>query len=108
MQLLHIRLMCLFAGCVQAVCEPVLRGRHRRTGQRAHSSGGAALFASHVPTPHLRHYTSRAAHNACCLVPHAHTELHWALQIIHHFVEVLDRYFGNVCELDLIFNFHKV
>jgi Clathrin adaptor complex small chain len=30
------------------------------------------------------------------------------VQIIHHFVEVLDRYFGNVCELDLIFNFHKV
>jgi AP-1 complex subunit sigma 1/2 len=24
------------------------------------------------------------------------------------FVEVLDKYFGNVCELDLIFNFHKV
>jgi len=30
-----------------------------------------------------------------------------ALEIIHHFVEVLDRYFTNVCELDLIFNFHK-
>ncbi len=30
------------------------------------------------------------------------------LEIIHHFVEILDRYFGNVCELDLIFNFHKV
>jgi len=29
------------------------------------------------------------------------------LELIHHFVEVLDRYFGNVCELDLIFNFHK-
>jgi len=29
------------------------------------------------------------------------------LETIHHFVEVLDRYFGNVCELDLIFNFHK-
>ncbi|TVU44456.1 hypothetical protein EJB05_03899, partial [Eragrostis curvula] len=29
------------------------------------------------------------------------------LQIIHHYVEILDRYFGNVCELDLIFNFHK-
>jgi len=29
------------------------------------------------------------------------------LEITHHFVEVLDRYFGNVCELDLIFNFHK-
>jgi len=29
------------------------------------------------------------------------------LQVIHHFVEILDRYFGSVCELDLIFNFHK-
>lgn len=29
------------------------------------------------------------------------------LETIHHFVEVLDKYFGNVCELDLIFNFHK-
>ena len=29
------------------------------------------------------------------------------LEVLHHFVEVLDRYFGNVCELDLIFNFHK-
>ncbi|PSC74498.1 AP-1 complex subunit sigma-1 [Micractinium conductrix] len=29
------------------------------------------------------------------------------LEIIHEFVEVLDKYFGNVCELDLIFNFHK-
>ncbi|KAF8295674.1 putative sigma-adaptin 3 [Trypanosoma cruzi] len=29
------------------------------------------------------------------------------LEVIHHFVEVLDRYFGNVCELDLIFNFHR-
>jgi AP-1 complex subunit sigma 1/2 len=30
------------------------------------------------------------------------------LEAIHHFVEILDKYFGNVCELDLIFNFHKV
>eukprot|EP00164_Ancoracysta_twista_P000601 GFYU01000795.1.p1 GENE.GFYU01000795.1~~GFYU01000795.1.p1 ORF type:complete len:162 (+),score=45.44 GFYU01000795.1:157-642(+) len=29
------------------------------------------------------------------------------LEVVHHFVEILDRYFGNVCELDLIFNFHK-
>jgi len=29
------------------------------------------------------------------------------LEQIHLFVEVLDRYFGNVCELDIIFNFHK-
>jgi AP-1 complex subunit sigma 1/2 len=29
------------------------------------------------------------------------------LEIIHQYVEILDKYFGNVCELDLIFNFHK-
>ncbi len=27
------------------------------------------------------------------------------LEIIHRLVEALDRFFGNVCELDLIFNF---
>ena len=31
-----------------------------------------------------------------------------ALEFIHLLVEVLDNYFGNVCELDLVFNFHKV
>ena len=30
------------------------------------------------------------------------------LEFIHALVETLDKYFGNVCELDLIFNFHKV
>jgi len=30
------------------------------------------------------------------------------LETVHHYVEVLDKYFGNVCELDIIFNFHKV
>ena len=29
------------------------------------------------------------------------------LEQIHLYVEILDRYFGNVCELDIIFNFHK-
>ena len=29
------------------------------------------------------------------------------LEIIHNYVEILDKYFGNVCELDIIFNFHK-
>lgn len=28
--------------------------------------------------------------------------------IIHLFVETLDKYFGSVCELDVIFNFHRV
>lgn len=42
----------------------------------------------------------------CCAVDPTDNEL-LTLEIIHQFVEVLDRYFGNVCELDLIFNFHK-
>eukprot|EP00831_Metopus_contortus_P072046 TRINITY_DN65795_c0_g1_i1.p1 TRINITY_DN65795_c0_g1~~TRINITY_DN65795_c0_g1_i1.p1 ORF type:complete len:143 (+),score=14.68 TRINITY_DN65795_c0_g1_i1:183-611(+) len=30
------------------------------------------------------------------------------LELIHLFVEILDQYFGNVCELDLVFNFHRI
>lgn len=30
------------------------------------------------------------------------------LELIHLLVEVLDGYFGNVCELDLVFHFDKV
>ena len=30
-----------------------------------------------------------------------------ALEVIHRYVEVLDKYFGSVCELDIIFNFEK-
>lgn len=30
------------------------------------------------------------------------------LEAVHFFVEVLDQFFGNVCELDLVFNFYKV
>jgi len=29
------------------------------------------------------------------------------LEAIHNFVEVLNEYFHNVCELDLVFNFYK-
>ncbi|OMJ78692.1 hypothetical protein SteCoe_16150 [Stentor coeruleus] len=29
------------------------------------------------------------------------------LDVVHFFVELLDKYFKNVCELDIIFNFHK-
>nr|ACO14669.1 AP-1 complex subunit sigma-1A [Caligus clemensi] len=29
------------------------------------------------------------------------------LELIHRFVEVLDQYFGAVCELDIIYNFEK-
>lgn len=30
-----------------------------------------------------------------------------SLEAIHLFVEILDHFFSNVCELDLVFNFHK-
>lgn len=29
------------------------------------------------------------------------------LEIIHRYVELLDKYFGSVCELDIIFNYEK-
>ncbi|XP_034556357.1 AP-1 complex subunit sigma-3a isoform X3 [Notolabrus celidotus] len=30
-----------------------------------------------------------------------------SIEVLHRYVELLDRYFGNVCELDIIFNFEK-
>ena len=30
------------------------------------------------------------------------------LEYIHLFVEILDKYFGSVCELDIVYNFYKV
>ncbi|KAJ9080071.1 hypothetical protein DSO57_1028996 [Entomophthora muscae] len=30
------------------------------------------------------------------------------LEYIHRYVEILDKYFNNVCELDIIFNYQKV
>ncbi|CAG8449874.1 8682_t:CDS:10 [Ambispora leptoticha] len=31
----------------------------------------------------------------------------YVLEVIHRYVQVLDEYFGNVCELDIIYNFDK-
>uniref|UniRef100_A0A8C6A5Z6 AP complex subunit sigma n=1 Tax=Marmota marmota marmota TaxID=9994 RepID=A0A8C6A5Z6_MARMA len=42
----------------------------------------------------------------CCAVENEDNEL-LTLEIVHRYVELLDRYFGNVCELDIIFNFEK-
>ncbi|XP_078522091.1 AP-1 complex subunit sigma-3 isoform X2 [Lissotriton helveticus] len=42
----------------------------------------------------------------CCAVEEGDNEL-LTLETVHRFVEVLDKYFGNVCELDIIFNFEK-
>ncbi|VEL27392.1 unnamed protein product [Protopolystoma xenopodis] len=41
-----------------------------------------------------------------CGIDHDDNEL-ITIEIIHRFVEILERYFGNVCELDIIFHFEK-
>ena len=43
----------------------------------------------------------------CICVDIGENELYY-LEAIHNFVEVLNEYFHNVCELDLVFNFYKV
>ncbi|XP_041752753.1 AP-1 complex subunit sigma-3 isoform X2 [Coregonus clupeaformis] len=42
----------------------------------------------------------------CCGLDAEENEL-LALEVLHRYVELLDKYFGNVCELDIIFNFEK-
>ena len=53
-------------------------------------------------------FTSKKFSNkSCCRKLLRVTRLS-VLELIHLFVEVLDGYFGNVCELDLVFHFDKV
>merc|ERR1712007_417170 len=42
----------------------------------------------------------------CAAIEQTDNEL-VTLEVIHRYVEVLDKYFGSVCELDIIFNFEK-
>jgi len=42
---------------------------------------------------------------ACAIEPNDNELI--CLEIIHRYVELLDKYFGSVCELDIIFNFEK-
>jgi len=42
----------------------------------------------------------------CCAIEKNDNEL-ITLELIHRYVELLDKYFGSVCELDIIFNFEK-
>lgn len=41
-----------------------------------------------------------------CAIEQTDNEL-ICLETIHRYVEILDKYFGSVCELDIIFNFEK-
>lgn len=51
-------------------------------------------------------YKKYASLYFCCCVEKGDNEL-LVLEIIHRYVELLDKYFGNVCELDIVFNFEK-
>lgn len=43
----------------------------------------------------------------CACIDESDNELYY-LEALHFFVEVLDSFFSNVCELDIVFNFYKV
>ncbi|OAD52272.1 AP-1 complex subunit sigma-2 [Eufriesea mexicana] len=51
-------------------------------------------------------FTKYASLYFCCAIEQNDNEL-LTLEIIHRYVELLDKYFGSVCELDIIFNFEK-
>ncbi|KAI5658066.1 hypothetical protein M9H77_26859 [Catharanthus roseus] len=51
-------------------------------------------------------YKKYAGLYVCMCVGQDDNELE-IFDIIHRYVVLLDCYFGNVCELDLVFNFHK-
>ena len=77
-----------------------------------------AHFQNHLPAIRwaLLHYVLRCPRQrgdighhpllVCQLILRTAVQLAY-LEAIHFFVELLDQYFGNVCELDLVFNFHK-
>ncbi|XP_041119544.1 WD repeat and FYVE domain-containing protein 1-like isoform X1 [Polyodon spathula] len=51
-------------------------------------------------------YKRYASLYICCGMEDQDNEL-LTIEIMHRYVELLDAYFGNVCELDIIFNFEK-
>ncbi|KAI4457369.1 adaptor complexes small subunit family [Holotrichia oblita] len=51
-------------------------------------------------------FSSYASLYFCCAIEQEDNEL-LTLEVIHRYVELLDKYFGSVCELDIIFNFEK-
>ena len=79
-----------------------LKGEVRQTRQQ--STNGLPFYATYLRYSQPRRY---AGLFFCVCVDANDNELAY-LEAIHFFVEVLDQFFGNVCELDLVFNFYKV
>ena len=72
----------------------------------SHSSSAAPLVRQNLASTKIV-YRRYAGLFFCVCVDANDNELAY-LEAIHFFVEVLDQFFGNVCELDLVFNFYKV
>ncbi|KAL9109729.1 MAG: hypothetical protein Q9227_005598 [Pyrenula ochraceoflavens] len=77
-----------------------------RTSPTSHASGGASSNPNAGGARKIV-YRRYAGLFFCVCVDATDNELAY-LEAIHFFVEVLDQFFGNVCELDLVFNFYKV
>jgi len=86
-----------------------------RSAPSSSSASAGTTTTSHHSQPLVRQnlsstkivYRRYAGLFFCVCVDANDNELAY-LEAIHFFVEVLDQFFGNVCELDLVFNFYKV
>jgi hypothetical protein len=76
-----------------------------------HTNNRLFVILMSFPLPQFRNYKvvyRRYAGLFFCVCVDANDNELAYLEAIHFFVEVLDAFFGNVCELDLVFNFYKV
>ncbi|CAD7927582.1 unnamed protein product [Amoebophrya sp. A120] len=71
-------------------------------------AGRDAKFTNFVEYRHYKIIYRRYAGLFFTLGVDMHDNELGMLELIHLFVEILDGYFGNVCELDLVFHFDKV
>ena len=77
-----------------------------RSAPSSSTSGSTSLVRQNLSSTKIV-YRRYAGLFFCVCVDANDNELAY-LEAIHFFVEVLDQFFGNVCELDLVFNFYKV
>ena len=87
--------------------EPIiwLEGRAPQQQERAHLCSACFGCCAQFKTNKVIYRRYAGLYFSLC-VDVTDNELAY-LESIHLFVEILDHYFSNVCELDLVFNFHK-
>lgn len=90
--------------------------KYSRSEQKSHEHGVYKLLVSNEETSggNIINYKGkillfrRYANIFFCMCINKDDNALLHLEAIHFFVEALDHYFHNVCELDLVFKFHKV